>query len=368
AGGVAHDFNNMLTVINGYCHLISMQLSPNDPLLSKVEEINKAGERAASLTRQLLIFSRKQILQPKILDLNLIISEIEKMLRRLIGENIEFRTILDSQVGSVKADPGQIEQTILNLVVNARDAMPEGGKLLIETKNIYLDEDYVSQHIGVKSGYYIMLAVSDSGIGMDAETQSHIFEPFYTTKEVGRGTGLGLSTVYGIVRQSGGSIWVYSEPGKGTTFKVYLPRVDEIPQAHKSTTANNLLMNGTETILLVEDEKMVRKITCEILESCGYEVFEAENGSAAFLLYQKHKQNIQLLITDVILPEMNGSEIANRLLQINPELKVLYMSGYTDNAIVNQGIFNEGINFIEKPFSPDKLRQKVRDILDGNLK
>ncbi|HRH45443.1 MAG TPA: ATP-binding protein, partial [Pyrinomonadaceae bacterium] len=364
AGGVAHDFNNMLTVINGYSQIISRQLKSEDPLHSKIKEINKAGERAAVLTRQLLAFSRKQILQPKILDLNSIIFEIEKMLRRLIGENIEFKTILDSQPGRVKADPGQIEQTILNLVVNARDAMPEGGKLLIETKNIYLDEDYVSQHIGVKSGYYIMLAVSDSGIGMDAETQSHIFEPFYTTKEVGRGTGLGLSTVYGIVRQSGGSIWVYSEPGKGTTFKVYLPRVDEIPQEHKKTTINTRSIKGTETILLVEDEEIVRNLTCEILESCGYEVFEAENGGSAFLICENYKQNIQLLITDVIMPYINGPELANRLLQIHPEMKVLYMSGYTDNAIVNLGLFQEENNFIEKPFSPDKLRQKVRDILD----
>ncbi len=363
AGGIAHDFNNLLTAITGYSELSLRRLQAEDPLHRNIKEIKKAGERAASLTRQLLAFSRKQVLQPKVLALNSIISDVEKMLRRLIGEDIELRTVLEPQLGSVKADPGQIEQVLLNLAVNARDAMPQGGKLTIETANVYLDGEYAAQHIAVKPGHYVMLAVSDTGCGMDEKTQARIFEPFFTTKEAGKGTGLGLSTVYGIVKQSGGNIWVYSEVGRGTTFKVYLPRVDEGAQEHKRSAEPEDAVQGTGVILLAEDEQMVRKLAREVLEMCGYKVLEAANGGAALLICERHKEPIDLLVTDVIMPEMGGRELATRLSQLRPEMKVLYMSGYTDNAIVHQGVLDEGANFIQKPFSPQTLASKIREVL-----
>ncbi len=363
AGGIAHDFNNLLTAITGYSELSLRRLQAEDPLHRNIKEIKKAGERAASLTRQLLAFSRKQVLQPKVLALNSIISDVEKMLRRLIGEDIELRTVLEPQLGSVKADPGQIEQVLLNLAVNARDAMPQGGKLTIETANVYLDGEYAAQHIAVKPGHYVMLAVSDTGCGMDEKTQARIFEPFFTTKEAGKGTGLGLSTVYGIVKQSGGNIWVYSEVGRGTTFKVYLPRVDEGAQEHMRSAEPEDAVQGTGVILLAEDEHMVRKLAREVLEMCGYKVLEAANGGAALLICERHQESIDLLITDVIMPEMGGRELATRLSQLRPEMKVLYMSGYTDNAIVHQGVLDEGANFIQKPFSPQTLASKVREVL-----
>ena len=363
AGGIAHDFNNLLTAITGYSELSLRRLQAEDPLHRNIKEIKKAGERAASLTRQLLAFSRKQVLQPKVLALNSIISDVEKMLRRLIGEDIELRTVLEPQLGSVKADPGQIEQVLLNLAVNARDAMPQGGKLTIETANVYLDGEYAAQHIAVKPGHYVMLAVSDTGCGMDEKTQARIFEPFFTTKEAGKGTGLGLSTVYGIVKQSGGNIWVYSEVGRGTTFKVYLPRVDEGAQEHMRSAEPEDAVPGTGVILLAEDEHMVRKLAREVLEMCGYKVLEAANGGAALLICERHQESIDLLITDVIMPEMGGRELATRLSQLRPEMKVLYMSGYTDNAIVHQGVLDEGANFIQKPFSPQTLASKIREVL-----
>ena len=363
AGGIAHDFNNLLTAINGYSELSLRRLQAEDPLHRNIKEIKKAGERAASLTRQLLAFSRKQVLQPKVLALNSIISEVEKMLSRLIGEDIELRTVLEPQLGSIKADPGQIEQVLLNLAVNARDAMPHGGKLTIETGNVYLDGEYAKQHIAVNPGHYVMLAVSDSGTGMDEKTQARIFEPFFTTKEAGKGTGLGLSTVYGIVKQSGGNIWVYSEVGQGTSFKVYMPRVDEGAQEYKRSAEPEDVMQGTGVILLAEDEEMVRKLAREVLEMCGYKVLEAANGGAALLICERHQESIDLLITDVIMPEMGGRELATRLSQLRPEMKVLYMSGYTDNAIVHQGVLDEGANFIQKPFSPQTLASKIREVL-----
>jgi PAS domain S-box-containing protein len=363
AGGIAHDFNNLLTAITGYSELTLRRLQAEDPLYRNVTEIKKAGERAASLTRQLLAFSRKQVLQPKVLALNSIISEVEKMLSRLIGEDIELRTVLEPQLGSIKADPGQIEQVLLNLAVNARDAMPHGGKLTIETGNVYLDGEYAKQHIAVNPGHYVMLAVSDSGTGMDEKTQARIFEPFFTTKEAGKGTGLGLSTVYGIVKQSGGNIWVYSEVGRGTSFKVYLPHVDEGAQEYKRSAEPEDALQGTEMILLAEDEEMVRKLAREVLEMYGYKVLEAANGGAALLICERHQEPIDLLITDVIMPEMGGRELADRLSQLRPEMKVLYMSGYTDNAIVHQGVLDEGANFIQKPFSPQTLASKVREVL-----
>jgi two-component system cell cycle sensor histidine kinase/response regulator CckA len=364
AGGIAHDFNNLLTVITGYSDLATRKLQREDPLRRNIEEIKKAGERAASLTRQLLAFSRKQVLQPKVLDLNAVISELEKMLRRLIGEDVELRTALESGLGSIKADPGQIEQVIMNLAVNARDAMPAGGKLLIETENVSLSQEYAGQHIAVTPGSYVMLAVSDTGTGMDEKTKARIFEPFFTTKELGKGTGLGLSTVYGIVKQSGGSIWVYSEVGHGTTFKVYLPRIDEGAQEYRQTAETEEALQGTETILLAEDEEMVRTLAREILETYGYQVLEAANGGAALLICERHTGAIDLLITDVIMPEMSGRELSERLSHLRPAMKVLYMSGYTDDAIIHQGVLDTGANFIQKPFSPDALAQKVREVLD----
>lgn len=368
AGGIAHDFNNLLTAITGYSELSMKRLRAEDPLLSNLQEIKKAGDRAASLTRQLLAFSRKQVLQPKVLDLNSVVSDLEKMLRRLIGEDIELRTVLEPKVGSIKVDPGQIEQIIMNLAVNARDAMPQGGKLIIETKNILLDDNYARRHIAVTPGPFVMLAVSDSGTGIDPQTQSRIFEPFFTTKGVGKGTGLGLSTVYGIVKQSGGNIWVYSEAGLGTTFKIYLPRTDESPQLYKRDSGLEEVLRGTETVLLAEDEEVVRKLACQVLRIYGYQVLEAADGKAALLICESHSAPIHLLITDVIMPGMSGRELANRLTELRPEMKVLYMSGYTDNAIVHKGVLDEGANFIQKPFSTDVLAIRVREVLDTRSK
>ena len=365
AGGIAHDFNNLLTAINGYSELGLRKLKPEDALRHNFEEIKKASDRATGLTRQLLAFSRKQVLKPKILDLNEVISEIEKMLRRLIGEDIELSAALDSRLGSVKADPGQIEQVIMNLVVNARDAMPDGGRIIIETKNVYLDEEYAKRHIAVNAGHYVMLAVSDTGIGMDSETQKRIFEPFFTTKEVGKGTGLGLSTIYGIVKQSGGNIWIYSEVGRGSSFKIYLPRVDEAAREYKEVTELEKEIQGAETILLAEDEEVVRKLALEVLLSYGYKVLEAENGKTALSICESQGESIDLLITDVVMPEMGGRELAARLLKRCPDVKVLYMSGYTDDAVIRQGEIKEGSNFIQKPFSLEALVQKVREVLDA---
>ncbi|HEV8482638.1 MAG TPA: response regulator [Blastocatellia bacterium] len=365
AGGIAHDFNNLLTAITGYSDLTLRRLQAEDPLRSNIEEIKKAGERAAGLTRQLLAFSRKQVLQPKVFDLNSVVSELEKMLQRLIGEDIELRTVLDIEPGRVKADPGQIEQVIMNLAVNARDAMPNGGKLTIEAKNIHLTEEYTHQHIAVDPGPYVMLAVSDTGTGMDEKTQARIFEPFFTSKEAGKGTGLGLSTVYGIVKQSEGDIRVYSEVGRGTTFKVYLPRVDESAQEYKRTTEVEENLHGTESILLAEDEDIVRRLARQVLEMFGYKVIEAANGGAALLICERQQEPIHLLITDVIMPEMSGPELTDRLIRLRPEMKVLYMSGYTDSAVIHQGVIDEGTNFIQKPFTPSALARKVREVLNS---
>ncbi|HJQ22743.1 MAG TPA: response regulator [Blastocatellia bacterium] len=362
AGGIAHDFNNLLTVINGYSELALMQLDPDAPLYHHLEEIHKAGERAAALTRQLLVFSRKQILQPKVLDLNTIVAEMEKILRRVIGEDIELRTVLASGLGYVKADPGQVEQVMMNLCVNARDAMPQGGKLTIETANVELDDTYAKYHLGVTPGAHVMLAVSDTGIGMDAETQKRIFEPFFTTKELG--TGLGLSTVYGIARQSGGSVWVYSEPGRGTTFKVYWPHCGEGAPAYQPDAKVEEALRGSETILLAEDEEMVRQLARAVLEMYGYQVLEAANGGAALLICERHQGPIQLLLTDVVMPEMSGRELANRLEPLHPEMRVIYMSGYTDDAIVHHRVLDSGLSFLQKPFTPLALVRKVREVLD----
>jgi len=366
AGGVAHDFNNLLTVINGCSALLLRRLGSDDPLRRYPREIQQAAERAASLTQQLLAFSRRQMLEPRVLNLNNSVSAMDSMLRRLIGEDIDLVTILGADLGLVKADPGQIEQVIMNLAVNARDAMPEGGKLTIETANVELDQAYASRHMAVEPGAYVMLALSDTGHGMDERTQERLFEPFFTTKEKGKGTGLGLSTVYGIIKQSGGTIWVYSELERGTTFKIYFPRVVDImetPTLASRPRAESL--RGTETILLVEDEESVRALAREALEEAGFQVLEARHGADALAVSHQYQGPIHLLVTDVVMPEMSGRVLADRLAPRRPALKVLYMSGYTDNAIVHQGIMDQGTSFLPKPFSPDALVRKVREVLDA---
>jgi len=363
AGGVAHDFNNLLTVISGYSQILQEGLGAKER--DYAAEILKASERAASLTRQLLAFSRRQILAPQVLDLNQIVSNMEKMLTRLIGEHIELVTIQHPNLGRVKADAGQIEQVILNLAVNARDAMPEGGKLTIETSDIDLDEAYTRSHVSVVPGPYVMLAVSDTGVGMDAETMSHIFEPFFTTKEKGKGTGLGLSTVYGIVNQSSGNVWVYSELGRGTTFKVYLPRLQQTAPRLETATSPAISIRGTETVLLVEDEEGVRALVRDTLQAYGYKVLEARGAEHAEAILEKHSDPIHLLLTDVVMPQMSGKELAKRFFPRHPEAGVLYMSGYTDNAIVRHGVLEPGTSFLQKPFMPKTLVKKVREVLDS---
>ncbi|MEP6635662.1 MAG: ATP-binding protein, partial [Acidobacteriota bacterium] len=361
AGGVAHDFNNLLTVIGGYSSILLAKLPPESPHRASLAEIKKASDRAGGLTRQLLAFSRKQILQPKILDLNVIVSDLEKMVRRLIGEDIDLLTIANPVLGKVKADPGQIEQVLLNLIVNARDAMPEGGKLTIETRNVVLSEDYSQRH-ATDAGPYVMLVVSDTGCGMDSVIQPRVFEPFFTTKGSGKGTGLGLSTVYGIVKQSGGNVLVYSEVGLGSTFKIYLPRVDGLKDEDAVAEA---VPQGTETVLLVEDEEQVRAILKQILHGLGYEVLVASTAVEALEISQDLKRDIKLMITDVVMPHMGGRELAERLLMIRPGLPVLFMSGYTDDAVVRHGLLDGKPNFIQKPFDSASLGRKVREVLDS---
>ena len=365
AGGIAHDFNNLLTTIIGNAKLALNDISKDDSLREEIEEILKAGERSASLTRQLLAFSRKQVIKPEVLDLNEVINETEKMLKRMIGEDIEFQTVLKPELWKVHMDSGQVDQMFINMVVNSRDAMPQGGKLTIEMANVDLDKNYLSEHgIEGAAGHYVMLAVSDTGSGMDKETREHIFEPFFTTKEIGKGTGLGLSTVYGIVKQNKGFIWVYSEPGQGTTFKIYLPKVKEgtEPEEKERTPVGDL--NGSETVLIVEDDDRVRNLARKILERYGYSVLEAENGEDALRASEEHDGSIDLMITDVVMPKMSGKETVEHLQPLYPQMKVIYMSGYTDNAIVHHGVLAPGLNFLEKPFAPEGLARKVREVLD----
>jgi len=365
AGGVAHDFNNLLTIISGYSDLAIGGLEPDDPIRQNIEEVIKAANRATALTSQLLAFSRKQVLKPKVIDLNEVIADLEKMLRRLIGENIDLITVLKPDIGRVKADPGQIEQVIVNLAVNARDAMPYGGKLVIETANVELDAHYAAHHIGTEPGSYVVVSVSDSGHGMDAETQVHIFEPFFTTREHGKGTGLGLSTVYGIVKQSGGNIWVYSEPDQGTVFKVYLPLLQQPADQLAPAVVQAAPGRGVETVLLVEDEERVRELVKEVLTKQGYTVLTAGDGQDGLTLSENETRLIDLLLTDVVMPKMSGRHLAENLLRTNPSLKVLYMSGYTDNAILHKGMLDPETQFIQKPFTPEAIARKVRDVLDG---
>ena len=364
AGGIAHDFNNLLTIITGYTDLALSRASMPLEIRGDIERIDNASGRAAALVRQLLAFSRKQVLQPKTIDLNGIVLNLDKLLRRLMDENIEMITHTNESVGKVKADPAQIEQVIMNLVVNARDAMASGGRILLETSNVDLDASYAEEHVTVKPGRYVMLAVSDSGIGMSQETIAHIFEPFYTTKESGSGTGLGLSTVYGIVKQSGGYIWVYSEPGKGSTFKVYLPRVDDVVEPTSAPKPSSQeTKRGWETILLVEDEEAVRELIRTVLTEHGYDVIPARDPEHAVQLASTYHREIHMLLTDVVMPGMSGRELANQVSQRRRGIRVLFMSGYTDNVITTGGMLEEGLAFLQKPFSPNSLIQKVREVL-----
>jgi len=364
AGGVAHDFNNLLTVITGYSELLLQKMEKESPMRAEVEEIKRAGERAASLTQQLLAFSRKQIIEPKVLHLDGLVAEMHGMLTRLIGEDIALQTTTGQSPGSVKVDPGQFQQILANLVVNARDAMPGGGKIVVETANVDLDEGYCATHKYISPGRYVMLSVSDTGHGMSDEVKAHIFEPFFTTKERGSGTGLGLATTFGAVKQAGGSIEVYSEVGIGTSFKIYLPRVEEGSSPPVKDDRPQDMRGGSETVLLVEDEDIVRNLCIRILERLGYKVMQARNGTEAVALAQEYGDRIDLLLTDVVMPGMSGTELATKLVLPHPEMKVLFTSGYTDDAIVRHGILEDGVSFIGKPYTPSALAKKVREAID----
>ncbi|HEY8166280.1 MAG TPA: response regulator, partial [Gemmatimonadaceae bacterium] len=366
AGGIAHDFNNMLTAMKSYCELLLADMDESDARRNDVAEIGRAADRATALTRQLLAFSRQQVLHPQPLNLNQMVREVEGMLRRLIGADTELTTNLSADLGMATADPGEIQRVIVNLAVNARDAMPNGGKLSIETANVELDEEYALTHADAPSGSYVMLAVSDTGHGMTRETKAKLFEPFFTTKDIGKGTGLGLSSVYGIVKQSGGNIWVYSEPEQGTTFKVYLPRIADavVTPVLKMPAHRN---GGSETILLVEDEESVRTVASRILRRAGYNVREAANGAEALKICEEDGEDVDLIVTDLVMPEMGGAELALRLRRTRPDARILFTSGYTQDAVVRQKFLEQGAAFIEKPFTPDALARKTREVLDAPL-
>ncbi|MBI5605826.1 MAG: PAS domain S-box protein, partial [Deltaproteobacteria bacterium] len=363
AGGIAHDFNNILTAILGYSDLLLLNLKPREPMYNEIEEIRKAGQRAAALTQQLLAFSRKQILKQVPLNLNTLVNNLKNMLLRIIGEDIELVTVLAPDLGQIKSDWGQVEQVIMNLAVNARDAMTHGGKLVIETANIYLDQTFVHQHPGSTMGFSVMLTVRDTGCGMETDVLLHIFEPFFTTKELGRGTGLGLSTVYGIVKQSGGYILAESIPGKGSTFKIFFPRIDQAQGPADRQDSSPLSPAESGVILVVEDDNLVRDLVRKILTMHGHLVLEAQNGEEAIRLCQDYEGRIDLLTTDVVMPGMNGPELSRRVLALRPEMKVLFMSGYSDNLFPQYGILYSGKNFIQKPFAPNDLINKIREIL-----
>ena len=364
AGGIAHDFNNILTIIKGYSQLSLSELKEGHPLKENIEGIIKSTDRATDLIRKILAFSRRQVMEMRVLDLNTLLMDLDRLLRRIIGEDIELVTVLAEDLGRVKVDPGQIEQVILNLAVNAKDAMPNGGKLTLETANTELDETYARNHIAVIPGRYVMLSMSDTGAGMSPEVKERIFEPFFTTKEKGKGTGLGLSTVYGIVKQSGGNIWVYSEPGQGTTFKIYFPREEEPLEEIRVKVVKEELPRGSETVLVVEDEEEVRKLTVRILQKQGYKVLEASQGDEALFICGQHEEPIHLLVTDVVMPGMSGRELSEHLTSLRPEIKILYMSGHTNSAIVHHGVLEPGVILLQKPFTPEALARKVREVLE----
>ncbi|MDD3627865.1 MAG: ATP-binding protein [bacterium] len=364
AGGIAHDFNNLLSIIMGSCDLIKLNLKEGDPVNARIHQIIRCSEHASLLTKQLLAFSRKQVLKPKILNINNILSNVEEMILRIIGEDVLLKKILSSEIGMIKADPGQIEQVIINIAINAKDAMRSGGILTIETSNVYLDETYSQLHISTKPGEYVLLAITDTGHGMDEATLERIFEPFFSTKEQGEGSGLGLATVYGIVKQSGGNIWCYSEPGKGASFKVYFPVVEQKHEAENKTIEKGSVKRN-EIILVVEDQENIRDIACSVLEHAGFKVICASNGKDALNLCKKGEKSINLLYTDVIMPEMNGKQLAEEVQKIYPDIKVLYTSGYTDNSIVHYGVLDEGINFIQKPFNMELLIKKINEVLNS---
>jgi CheY-like chemotaxis protein len=363
AGGIAHDFNNLLTTILGYSHLILGNFKPDDPQRLDVEEIRTAGERAAALTKQLLAFSRKQVIEPKVLEVNAVVANLDKMLRRLIGEDIQLQTELGS-TGHIKADPGQLEQVIMNIVVNARDAMPRGGRLTIRTGSAVFDEAFVRQHLGARLGRYASIVVADTGCGMDEITRLRIFEPFFTTKEPSKGTGLGMATVYGIVKQSEGYIWVDSQPGKGTEISIYFPRVQEEKLPDNTAETAPPIPRGSEIVLLVEDEDAVRSLVRGLLRSRGYTVLEASNAPEAVRISNDFVGPIHILLTDVVMPEVSGRELADQLRQLRPEMRLLYMSGYTEDTIVHHGVMTSDAGFLQKPFTPDLLLRKVREMLD----
>jgi two-component system cell cycle sensor histidine kinase/response regulator CckA len=365
AGGVAHDFNNLLMVISGYTEVLLENTTRDGPLYPKIAAIQQAADRATTLTRQLLAFSRKQLLELKVVDVNTIVSDMERLLRPLIGENIELTTQLAADLGRTRADAGQIEQVIMNLVVNSKDAMPNGGRISIQTANVTLDDDLHREYIYIQPGPYVMLCLTDTGHGMDKETQSRIFEPFFTTKEKGKGTGLGLSTVYGIIKQSGGYILAQSETGRGTTFRIYLPRVEDAAEPADMTRAAQAALGGSETVLLVEDEESVRQLVRETLEAKGYKVLEADHGDAALRIASAHSGSIDMLITDVVMPGMSGRELSKQLCSAHPQTKVLYLSGYTEDAIVHQGVLDPGTAFLQKPFTLQMLSRKVREVLSS---
>src|SRR6266567_612578 len=368
SGGVAHDFNNLLGVIIGYGEIVQEGTEKNSPLRTCIDEILKAGHRAAALTRQLLAFSRQQVMDPRVLDLNVVVKDMEKMLKRLIGEDIQLKTALDSSLMRIKADQGQIEQVIMNLAVNARDAMLNGGELKLITANFHMDEGFVRRYpYPVLTGDYVLLTVTDNGVGMDATTRARVFEPFFTTKEKGKGTGLGLSMVYGVVKQSGGYIEVVSEPGAGATFKIYLPKVETAADPQKQPAESPAVLRGIETLLLVEDERSLRKLSRHLLELCGDVVIEAESGTEALKLSQEHNGMIHLLLTDVVMPGMSGRMLADRLLKQRPETRVVYMSGYTGQTVGEHGVLADGSFFLPKPFTREALAHKIREALDGSL-
>src|SRR5436309_3568194 len=365
SSGLAHDFNNLLTAILGQCDLLLRRLPEGEPARKGIEEIRTAGERAAGLTRQLLAYSRRQVLKPRVIDLNASVTSMVPMLRRLIGETIDLNPTLQTDLGRVEADPSQVEQIIMNLVVNARDSMPHGGRVVVETSNADLDETFAKKHVPTRPGRYVMLAVSDTGSGMDEATQARIFEPFFTTKQLGKGTGLGLATVYGIVKQSDGYIWVYSEPRMGSAFKIYLPRVDAEVSREETRETTAPLPSGSETVLLVEDDRTVRLLAGEMLRMNGYTVLQARDGREALDLVRRHGQPIHLLLTDVVMPVVSGRQLASGVADIQPGIRVLYMSGYTDGVIAHHGVLDAGVAYLQKPFTADFLARKVREVLDA---